>query len=62
MSNLVGLLGLIGIVVAIGALTSWPWALLAAGVFAVALSALASAQQHTAAATVRPIKAAGKAA
>jgi hypothetical protein len=42
-SNLLGVVGLLAIVVAIGALAGWPWALLAGGVFAVALTALAQA-------------------
>lgn len=60
LANLLGLAGLVAIIVAIGALTSWPWALLAAGVFAVALAWLASVQQQApavrSAAPVRPIR------
>lgn len=40
-TNLLGLAGLVAIVVAVGLLASWPWALLAAGVAAVSLSVLA---------------------
>lgn len=44
-SNLVGLLGLLGIVVAVGGLTgnAW-WAVLTGGVFAVALAWIAQSQ------------------
>jgi hypothetical protein len=62
LSNLVGLLGLVAIIVAIGALTSWPWALMSAGLFAVTLSALAGARQAASSAPVRSLKSAGKAA
>ncbi len=62
LANLLGLAGLVAIIVAIGALASWPWALLAAGVFAVGLAWLAGLQQQAPAvrpaAPVRPIKAA----
>lgn len=40
-SNLVGLLGLVAVVVAVGLLAGFAWALLGAGVIAVALCALA---------------------
>lgn len=40
-TNLLGVAGLVAVVVAIGALTDWRWALLAAGVFAVALHVVA---------------------
>ncbi len=48
-TNVLGALGLIAIVVAIGALTDWRWGLLAAGVFATALCVLAqtSAAEQT---------------
>ena len=49
LSNLVGLLGLLGIVVAVGGLTHsvW-WAVLTGGVFAVGLAALAQAGAESA--------------
>ncbi len=47
-TNLLGALGLLGLIVALGALTSWPWALGLASLFAVGLSVLA--QTRTAAA------------
>lgn len=42
-ANLLGVLGLIGVVVAIGGLAGWWWALLAGGVFAVGLAVIAQA-------------------
>lgn len=42
-SNVIGVAGLVAVCVAIAFLTSWMWALLAAGVFAVALSYLLAA-------------------
>jgi len=39
-SNLLGVFGLIALVVAVGGLAGWWWALVAGGVFAVALSYL----------------------
>ncbi len=53
-TNLLGVSSLAAIVVAIGALTSWPWALLTAGAFGIALTVLAqldARQQPTAAVT-----------
>ncbi len=47
-TNLFGVLGLFGLAVALGVLTSWPWALGLASLFAVGLSVLA--QTRTAAA------------
>ena len=49
-TNLLGVAGLAAVVVAVGALTDWRWALLLAGVFAVALCWVA--HQHQAAAAV----------
>jgi hypothetical protein len=47
-ANIVGLLGLVGIVVAVGGLTgNWWWSLLTGGIFAVVLSYVA--QTHAAA-------------
>lgn len=47
-ANLVGLLGLVGVVLAVGGLTgNWWWSVLLGGVFAVALSYVA--QTHAAA-------------
>lgn len=40
-TNLLGVAGLVAIVVAIGALTDWRWALLSSGVFAVVLHVVA---------------------
>jgi hypothetical protein len=40
-TNVLGGLGLIAVVIAIGALTDWRWGMLAAGVFAVILCVLA---------------------
>lgn len=54
LSNLVGLLGLVAIALAVGALAgSWWWSVLAGGVAAVGLCALAQAQD---AAATRPVK------
>lgn len=64
LSNLVGLLGLVAVVLAVAFLTDWRWGLLGAGLVAVGLAMLA--QLRTAAverpASVRPIRTAGKAA
>lgn len=49
--NLLGVLGVLSIVVAIGVLTSWPWGLMAFGVVAVAFTVLA---QTSADAPARP--------
>jgi hypothetical protein len=57
-SNLLGVFGLLGIVFAIGALTSWPWALLAAGLFAVTISVIAQAAEPASPAAVTPLRAA----
>jgi uncharacterized protein (DUF58 family) len=43
--NLLGAAGLLAIIVAVAALTSWKWGLLAAGGFAVALTVIAQYQQ-----------------
>ena len=48
-SNLLGTAGLVAICVAIAFLTTWVWALLAAGVFAVALSVIAATGEQRAA-------------
>lgn len=40
-SNLLGVLGLLAVIAAVGLLAGWPWALLAAGGVCVGLSALA---------------------
>lgn len=53
LSNLVGLLGLVAAVVAVGGLAGVWWAVLAGGLVAVGLSALAQAQD---AAAGRPAK------
>lgn len=45
-SSIVGLLGLAAIVVAIGALTDWRWATLAAGVFALGVAYAASTHEQ----------------
>lgn len=42
-TNLLGVAGLLAIVCAIASLTSWRWGLLAAGLFAVALTVIAQA-------------------
>lgn len=57
LSNIVGLLGLLGIVLAVGGLTgNWWWSVLTAGVFGVALAYVA--QTHDAvAATAEPVAA-----
>lgn len=47
-TNLLGLAGLVAVVCAIGALTNWRWGLLAAGVFALALTVIAQAQESPA--------------
>lgn len=47
-ANLIGLAGLLAVALALGGLAGWWWALLSAGVFAVALSYVA--QTHQAAA------------
>lgn len=39
--NLLGVIGVLSIVLAIGALTAWPWALLAFGMFSLAFTVLA---------------------
>jgi hypothetical protein len=44
-TNLLGLFGLAAIVLAVGALTDWRWAMLTAGLIAVGLAALAQAGQ-----------------
>lgn len=56
LSNLVGLLGLLGIVVAVGGLTHsvW-WAVLTGGVFSVTLAALAQAGAESAPAKASPV-------
>jgi hypothetical protein len=51
-SNLLGVLGLVAVVVAIGLLAGWPWALLAAGLVCVGLCALAQNAAATVAAEV----------
>jgi hypothetical protein len=43
--NLLGVAGLVAIVCAVAALTSWKWGLLAAGVFAVGLTVVAQYQE-----------------
>jgi uncharacterized membrane protein HdeD (DUF308 family) len=43
-SNLLGVAGLLAVVFAIAALTSWKWGLLAAGILGVALAVLAQYQ------------------
>lgn len=53
-SNVVGLGGLVAVVVAVGLLAGWPWALLLGGVLAVSLSALVQSQS-----AVRPVAPAG---
>jgi hypothetical protein len=46
LSNLVGLLGLLGVALAVGGLTgNWWWSALVGGVFAVGLAVLAQQQQ-----------------
>ncbi len=54
-SNLIGFLGLVAVVVAIGLLAGFAWALLGAGVIAVALCCVA--QNATAARPARALKA-----
>jgi hypothetical protein len=44
-TNLLGVAGLVAIVFAIGSLTSWKWALLIAGLFAVGLTVIAQKQE-----------------
>lgn len=62
LSNLLGLAGLIAVALAVGGLTgNWWWTVAAGGVFAVALSWMASTDEPAAAtgdATVHPIGAA----
>jgi hypothetical protein len=66
-SNLVGLLGLVAVVVAVGLLAGFAWALLGAGVIAVALCALAQNAaarpvSRAAGASLKAVPPAGKAA
>lgn len=59
-TNLLGLFGLVAVVVAVGLLAGFAWALLGAGVIAVGLSALAQnavRPASTAAAGAPPLKA-----
>jgi len=42
LNNLLGALGLVAIVIAVGGLAGWLWGLLAGGIFAVALSVIGS--------------------
>lgn len=61
-SNLLGVLGLVAIIVAVGLLAGWPWALLLAGVIAVGLCALAqntavAVEQGAVGRSVAPLKA-----
>lgn len=60
-SNLVGLLGLVAVIVAVGLLAGFAWALLGAGVVAVGLCVLAQnsagAAKRGAAAGKQPLKA-----
>jgi len=53
-SNLLGLAGFLGVIVAIGALTDWRWALLAASAVAVGLSYLAHLAANPARAVAAP--------
>lgn len=61
LSNLIGLAGLVAVVVAVGLLAGFAWALLCAGVMAVAMCALAqnavAKPQTKAAAAAAPLKA-----
>lgn len=67
MANLLGVLGLAGVVVAIGGLAGWWWALLAAGTLLAGLAVIAqanlaeaapaTASGPAAAPTVRPVRA-----
>lgn len=45
-TNLVGVLSLFAVVVAVGALTAWPWALLTAGIAGLALTVVAQLGQR----------------
>lgn len=60
-SNLLGILGLVAIIVAVGFLAGWPWALLGAGLISVGLCALAQNAPRAAAvpagASAPPLKA-----
>lgn len=53
--NLLGVVGVLAIVAAVGILTAWPWALLAAGVFAVTLALVAQNAAPVETGNVRPI-------
>lgn len=53
--NLIGVFGLLAVIGAIGALTDWRWALLAAGVFAVGFALAAQNGQPAKAGNVTPI-------
>jgi len=56
--NLVGLLGLLSIVLAVGLLAGWPWALLAGGVIMVGLSVIGATHVDSGTrATVTPVTA-----
>jgi hypothetical protein len=44
-SNVLGAVGLVGIVVSIGMLAGWPWAMLAGGIVAIALALIAQNAQ-----------------
>lgn len=44
-SNALGVAGLVGLVVSIGGLAGWPWAVLTAAVFAIALAVIAQNAQ-----------------
>jgi xanthosine utilization system XapX-like protein len=54
-ANVIGLLGLLGVVLAIGGLTgNWWWSVLSGGVFAVALAYVAQTHVEAERATGRP--------
>ena len=54
-SNLLGVAGLLAIIFAVGALTSWKWGLLAAGVFSVALTVMAQSAAAQSGAAAAPV-------